>query len=115
MALDIEREGKQYVAIETVLGWKMRWIDENTCGVSPIMAFRETLYMLENIGSIAPNDVAVLLKRLKAMYNGKTFRMELVGFFNRPSVELEALYDGTEPPALIHSIFTSIQENKATS
>jgi hypothetical protein len=108
----IERKDKEYTAIEPVGGWKIVWLDENACGVSPRLAFSEALYVLSCYERMAETKFDEVHEHLKKAFNGQTFRIELVSFPHKPTVQMEALYDGTQPPTLIHSIFASIQENR---
>lgn len=115
MKIDVTREGNKYTGVQKELGWKIHWVDENACGVSPMLAFREALYVLSAYNyhaSRSEDEFNQVHEGVKKMYGGKgLFTVVLVSFPHKPTVEVEALLDGTEPPTTIHTIFTSVRES----
>lgn len=114
MKFDITRDGNKYTAEVRTLGWKLYWVDENACGVSPRLAFREVMWMISKFDEWAnrgPEDFTTMLEGVKKMYTGKRFIIELVSFANKPTIEVEPVTNGTEPPSTIHSMFWSVKES----
>jgi hypothetical protein len=113
--IEITRDGKNYTGVQKQLGWKMHWVDENACGVSPMLAFRECLYVLSETDRWAnqsKEEFEKVHEAVKKMYGGQgLFTVVLASFPHRPTIEVQALLDGTDPPTTIHTIFTSVRES----
>ncbi|BDD79801.1 hypothetical protein [Burkholderia phage FLC9] len=113
MKFDITRDGNKYIAEVKTLGWKLHWIDENACGVSPMLAFKEAMWMIGQFDEWAnrsQEDFDAMLEGVRKMFDGEYFGLQLVGFANRPMIDIEPVMNGTEPPTKIHSMFVSVKE-----
>jgi hypothetical protein len=109
-------EGDKLVAHDKTQGWKIRVPNQTKYGVTPMLAFRQTKYLLEQMEEHArgtAENFNEILDRVKKMWTGEKFELSIVGFSIPEALvaEVEALVDGEEPPTLLHSIFISVKES----
>lgn len=104
-----------FEATDKVSGWKIRTALKPGCGVTPMLALRETRHVLALMETRVMESTEAfheVITHVRTLWDGMRFRMPLVAFPNKPVVEIEPLLVAAEPPTLLRAVFTSIQDSK---